>query len=277
MKPDRLLPLVLACSAVACGGSAPPPKTDDTPKEEPRRRGNNAGGPTMSQELGSIDQRAVEQTFDRLQNKLESCHRQGRQRVEYLAGDVKVFLRIGGDGRVKYGYFEESTLGARDTEKCILETFRATDWPKPIGGEAEVRNGFGWPGGSERAPTTWGPEKVTGALEEAKDVKRSVDKCKAGASGDYKVTAYVEPGEIEEEEPPPAAAPAKGAGKGSAGKKDAKAEKKTAREHGGKFKTIGVTPPGKDGADKVDCIADALQKLSLPSPGSYAAKVSFSL
>ena len=77
----------------------------------------------MEQELGSIDERAVERKFDELQGKLEGCHKQGRSRVEYLAGDVKVFLRIGKDGRVKYSFFEESTLGDRETEKCLLDLF----------------------------------------------------------------------------------------------------------------------------------------------------------
>jgi hypothetical protein len=252
----------------------------------------------MSQELGSIDQRAVEQTFAKLQGKLESCHSQGRGRVEYLSGDVKVFLRIGQDGRVKYGWLDESTLGDRDTEKCLIDLFQATQWPKPQGGEAEVRNGFGWPAGSERQPTPWGPEKVTAALEDDKDSKKNVEKCKSGVSGDFRVTAYVEPGEVdgdvahdpksdgktaESKTGDGKTADGKGAGKGPP-KKDGKHDngkpndkKPAPKEHGGKFKAIGVSPPNKEGAEKVDCVVEALKGLSLPSPGSYAAKVTFQL
>ena len=46
---------------------------------------------------------------------------------------------------------------------------------------------------------------------------------------------------------------------------------------GGKFKSLGVAAPNKEGAEKVDCLVDALKNLSLPSPGSYAAKVKFAL
>lgn len=266
---------------------APEPAQEEAPKPE------SSGAPTVEQELGSIDQRAVEKKFDDLQTKLEACHQQGRTRVEYLAGDVKVFLRVGKDGRVKYSFFEDSTLGDRATEKCLLDLFAATDWPKPIGGEAEVRNGFGWPAGSERPPTSWGAEKVTSALDEDREAKKGVAKCKSGISGDFHVTAYVEPGEVDEEHTAPAKAPAhaepKGHGKGGkkqahkAGKADKKgshaadAPAKSGEQHGGKLKAIGVAAPNKEGAERVDCIVDALHGLSLPSPGSYAAKVTFSL
>lgn len=274
--------LLVALGAPACGGSTPPPKTDEQPRETPKKTAG--GGPSVSQELGSIDQRAVEQTFDKLQSKLETCHSQGRSRVEYLSGDVKVFLRIGQDGRVRYGYFDESTLGDRETERCLLDLFGATGWPAPEGGEAEVRNAFGWPGGSERPPTPWGPEKVAGALEADKDVSAAVEKCKAGTPGEFRMTAYVEPGDVAAVQHGSGAGAgrsngaghAKGGGKKGSGKK-AGDGKKAAVEHGGRFKSIGAAPPGKDGAEKVDCVIEALKPLSLPSPGSYAAKVTFSL
>jgi hypothetical protein len=272
----------LAVAALAaCGGSTPPPKTEDTAKDEAPAREPSSGGASVSQELGSIDQRAVEQTFERLQSKLEGCHTQGRERIEYLAGDVKVFLRIGQDGKVKYSFFDESTLGDRETEKCILDVFAATDWPKPQGGEAEVRNGFGWPGGSERPPTPWGPEKVSSALDGDKDTKKAVAKCKTGGAGDFRVTAYVEAGEPENQHGSGKGAgksSGKGAGKGGGGKKHGKkGAAKGGAEHGGKFKALGVAPPSKEGAEKVDCVVEAIRGLSLPSPGSYAAKVTFTL
>ena len=257
---NRSLLALLALGAIACGSKPPPPpeppKTDDDTAARP-------SGPTpqVEQELGSIDQRAVERKFGALQGELEKCHQQGRDRVEYMSGDVKIFMRVGKDGKVRYSYFEESTLGDRDPEKCILDVLGRASWPQPQGGEAEVRNGFGWGPGGERAPTPWGPEKVMGALDEAKDVKKDVQKCKAGVKGDFIVTAYVEHDESAAEEKPKAG-----------GKKHGK---KAGKDHGGKFKTIGIIPPNKDGADKVDCIVDALKPLRLPTPGSYAAKVSF--
>jgi hypothetical protein len=274
--------------ALACGsfvllagcGSSPPPKVEEPVKEDSRP---SSSGPKlqMSQELGSIDQRKVEQTFSSLVNgALEGCHKQGRDRVEYLTGDVKVFLRIDGNGRVKYGFFEDSTLGDRETEKCIMGIFNGTTWPKPDGGEAEVRSGFGWGPGGEREPTAWSSDKVTSALVDAKDVKKDVDKCKRGITGDFRVTAYVEADEGDgagsggggkHHKAKPAAKPKPKAGSGG------KPSGGGTKEAGGRFKALGIAPPNKEGAEKIDCLVDALKPLELPSPGSYAAKVTFSL
>jgi hypothetical protein len=280
LKP-RTLVCVVALSA--CGGSTPPPKTEDTAKPEAARvqtGGGNTGGPMVEQELGSIDPKAVEKTFDRLlQGNLESCHKQGRDRIEYLSGEAKVFVRVGKDGKARYTFFDESTIGDRDTEKCVLDTLSGADWPKPQGGEAEVRSSFSWSGGSERAPSPWTPEKASGAVAEDSAAKGAIEKCKSGVSGTFRVTAYVEPGEPDPAAPADAAASEAhaGHGKGAGKKPEHKASAKPGHQHGGKFKAIGVTPPGKEGADKVDCIVDVLKSVSLPSPGSYAAKVTFTL
>jgi hypothetical protein len=40
---------------------------------------------------------------------------------------------------------------------------------------------------------------------------------------------------------------------------------------------VGVAPPNKDADAKADCIVDAVKGWIMPSPGAYAAKVTFSL
>jgi hypothetical protein len=138
-----------------------------------------------------------------------------------------------------------------------------------------------WTGGDERQPAAWTPDKVTGALAKDKAAKEAVDKCTAGATG-FKVPGYVEPGEIEGKgEPAPDAEPKKpGGAPGPANKKGGKPEKKKAEpefEHGGRFKSVGMSVNSKANAEKIDCLVDALKTLSLPSPGSYVAKVTFTL
>lgn len=270
----RFVATMLAAAVVGCG-SSPPPKVEE-PVQESSRPQRSGPTPQVAQELGSIDQRKVEQTFANLQTgQLETCHTQGRDRIEFLTGDVKVFLRIDGNGRVKYGYFEDTTLGDRDTEKCIMGVFGSTSWPKPEGGEAEVRSGFGWGPGGEREPTSWSSDKVTTALVEAKDVKTDVDKCRSGVKGDFRVTAYVEADEGGDHGAKHGASKSKPAAKPKAPAN--KHAKHGSAETGGRFKAIGVAAPSKEGAEKIDCIIDALKPLELPSPGSYAAKVTFSL
>jgi hypothetical protein len=260
----RAAVVLFGLGLAACGGGQEAKAPVDDGQEESSARPSGPL-PQVQQELGSIDQSAVERTFERLHHgPLEKCHQEGRQRVEYLSGDVKIFLRIDQAGKVRYGWLEESTLGDHETEACIFGALRRASWPKPTGGEAEVRYGFGWDPGDERAPTPWGPEKVLGALEAGHDVQKDVKKCKAGISGDFIVTGYVE----HDDEPEPASAkPGKKHGKRGA------AEAAGA----GKWKSLGVSPPNKEGAEKVECVVDALKPLRLPTPGGYAAKVTFAL
>jgi hypothetical protein len=202
-----------------------------------------------SQELGTIDEDATNKTFQSLQDKLLGCQKDGMQRVEFLAGDAKFFLRIAQDGSVRWAYLEDSTLGDRDTEKCMLQVLSGALWPKPDGGEAEVQKALTFDGGDARPPVPWQSSKVSNVL--ANEAGEAL-KCKAGARGVYKVTAYVEP------------APEKVKGH------------KHANGHG-KVLAVGVAPPNKDADAKADCIVDAVKGWIMPSPGAYAAKVTFSL
>lgn len=229
----------LSLSAVACGGETPAPKTptDDT-TEGPARPAKRGPKLAVSQELGEIDPKAAEAAIDRAMPQIQKCHKAGTQRVEYLAGDVKVFVRLDARGKVRWAYFEESTIGDRQTEKCMLDALSNAPWPAPTGGEAEVRKGFGFDAGDARPPADWPADKVSGLASG----DAGVQKCKSGVSGTFKVTAYVEP----------------------AG-------------DGGKISAVGVAPPSQDAEAQVDCLVDALRSLKVPSPGSYAAKVSFTL
>ena len=241
-----LASLVVVGASLSSSGCGAPPPPREAPKEAPPPP---PPAPVVEQELGSIDEDAVERTFAKNGEALEACHSDGRARVPYLAGDVKLFLRIDRTGRVRYGFFEASSLGDRDTEKCILAALSAVSFPAPIGGEAEVRHGFGWEGGQERAPAPFDADKIQKALASAAGVRSRVEQCKRGARGDLAVTAYVEPG-----------------GKGKKSRGGAK----------GHFRALGVAASTRDAADKSDCLVAALRELPLPSPGSFAAKVTFS-
>jgi hypothetical protein len=239
---------------VACGGSPPPkepePPTQAAPPPKP------AAPMKSSQELGQIDEDATNRTFQSLQDKLLNCQKDGITRVEFLAGDAKFFLRIAQDGSVRWAFLEDSTLGDRDTEKCMLQVVSTARWPQPDGGEAEVQKSISFDsGGDTRPPVSWRSDKVAGVVEQE---GHGAMKCKGTTHGIFKVTAYVEPGE----------------GGGGGGKKHA---------HGGgggphgKVVAVGVAPPNKDGESQADCIADAVKDWKMPSPGGYAAKVTFSL
>ncbi len=188
----RVLPclrvsIVLGASLVACGGG-PPPKAPEPAQEEPHA----VSVPLRtSSELGEVDPAAVKRAFSALDDKFLDCQKHSLDRVELLAGSVKFFLRIGSDGSAKWAYLEESELGDRETEKCLLDVVTSARWPKPDSGDAEARYGMELPLQTTRPPNDWGPEKVTGALTRSRD---AIDRCKAGTSASFHATVYVGPG-----------------------------------------------------------------------------------
>lgn len=262
----RLAAVIVSVSLMACG-SAPPPSAPPPPAPAPTQA-PPYDAPVMSQELGSIDDGAVQETFAKLGAELEACHSAGRGRVGQLAGDVSIFLRIDARGQAKYAYLESSTLGERGTEKCILDLVLRTTWPTPKGGEAEVRHSLGWDAGDERKPLSWESEKVTFALDASSPTRRALDRCKRGSRSTVALTGYVVNGAPPPAQPDPA----------RPGKNKPKRRKPTRaqREPVGHFKALGGASPDQDGADRVDCAIAIAKELRLPSPGSTTAKVSFS-
>lgn len=171
--------------AGACGG-APPPKAPEAAKDDapaPQRQLK------MKSELGTVDPDAVTRAFHRLDDQFTACQTQGLQRVEVLAGSLKFFLRIGEDGSAKWAYLEESDLGDRDTEKCLLDAVMGATWPKPDGGDAEARYTLELQA-QGRPATDWSSDKVAAALGKAGN---ALDQCTSGTSG-FKGTLYVGPG-----------------------------------------------------------------------------------
>lgn len=235
-----LLTFVAAFALVPACGHEEPVKAPEPVSTTPRAH----TGPklNMTSELGSIDDRAVQKTFERITPAFDSCRKTAQKRLSFVAGDVAFFIRVGTDGKVKYSYFEQSTLGDYDAERCLLDVVDGTEWPVPEGGEAEVRyKGYGFDlDQNVRGPFDWNADKVAASLGKHKD---ELDKCIEGTSdAKFSVTAYVEP----------------------AGKD-------------GKVQAAGVAVSNKEGAAKIKCVLDAVKGIKMPSPGSYASKVTFAL
>jgi hypothetical protein len=203
----------------------------------------------VKQELGDIDEDALKRAFASAGDALRACHEQGRARVRGEGGDARVMMRVGEDGRLRYAYFEESTLGDRDTEKCVLDALGAAAWPKPRGGEAEVRHELSLEEGPERAPE-WQGEEPARALARSKKTSAEVHKCRAGVAGAFRITAYVKT-VVPKPAPRRKAAPV------------------------AQLVAVGVVPPGKPGEERADCVAKALRELRLAPTGAPLSKVKF--
>jgi hypothetical protein len=181
----------IACFATTanCGGDAPPPRAPDTYRE-PESPPPKPALSTRS-ELGTVDPDAVKQVFHLLNDRFSKCQESRLEHIEVLSGPVKFFVRIGEDGAARWAYLEESELGDRDTEKCLVAAALEARWPRPQGGEAEVRYSMDLPLQASRPPNDWNSDKVVRALVSH---GHAIAECKAGASVPFRATMYVGPG-----------------------------------------------------------------------------------
>jgi hypothetical protein len=235
IRASRLAWLVtLGCLSLACGESAPTAKTADDRAEDHEQKG---AGPSVSSEIGGLDEDKVDAAFKSSLDGLQRCLTEGASRVELLGGSVAFFVKIDLTGRADSAYLEKSTLGDRDTEKCMLNALRSRHWPKPVGGEHGLaRKSFDFdPPNDVRAPAEYDRDHLEKGLGK---ISSKLASCK-GARGRYEATIYV--------------------------------------ATDGSVLAAGVTPPDETGEDSVDCLVSTLKSASFPSPGSWPAKITFTL
>ena len=217
-----------------CGAAEPPPEAP-APAAMARKASRPKSNMRVSGQLGSLDNRKVDQTFDRLMPKFQTCIVEGASRVEFLGGHMRFLVRIREDGSIKWAYVPETTVGDRDTEKCMLAAIRGASWPPPIDGEGQAEKTFDFdPSPDVRDPVPWTSDRVAGALAQGRP---KLAECTRGVRGRYRATAYV--------------------------------------QTNGSVISAGVAPPDERGEQTADCVANAIKELKFPSPGSWPAKVTF--
>ncbi len=235
---ETLCAILIGCVAsAACGGAeTQEPKTASdvtTAARAPDR-------PTMSAsaEIGALDEGRVSSTFHGALGGLQRCLTEGARKNELLGGDIAFLVKIGSTGKVVHAHAERSTLGDRDTEKCMLHVLEKKQWPEPEGGDVGIaRSSFSFDmPNDERPPTEWEPERVQGDIATVTD---KIDKCKRGARGKLTATVYVDPD--------------------------------------GAAVSAGIASSDDSGESAADCIVAVLKEAKYSSPGSWPAKVTFPL
>ena len=219
----------------ACGGQEPPARAPEPPSEVPIDEPSRIA---VSSEIGGLNEEKVDKTFQSALSDFQRCLDNGAKRVEFLGGSVNFFLEINGEGKVDHAHLEKSTIGDRETEKCLLGSLRSRRWPKPVGGlHGLARKSFDFdPPNDVRAPTAWESDRMASVIGK---LSKQLAACKNGQHGTFEGTLYV--------------------------------------ATDGSVLSAGVTPPDNAGESAVDCLVDALKGAALPSPGSWPAKVTFSL
>lgn len=230
------LAAALSFAIVSCGATEPPPKAAAPEAPKPVARTKPKPRLSISGQLGSLDQGKVDEAFNRLMPKFGDCLSQGASRVEFIGGHVKFFVRIALDGTAKWAYLSESTIGDRDTERCMLVAAKSARWPVPLEGEGQAQKAFDFdPSPDVRDAIPWATDRVAKALTTA---RAKLGQCTQGAPGRYHATVYV--------------------------------------QTNGTTLSAGVAPPNERGeSGGVDCLVDVLKGMKFPSPGSWPAKVTF--
>jgi hypothetical protein len=234
----RALPVVLVLLLAGCG-SAPPPPPKEAPPTAPTAR-KESKVPDIKGEIGALDEKAVSKTFEKLLRRVEECQdrrRKENDKLDFLAGDVALEVRVKEDGSAREAFLVRSTIGDRVVEKCIVDAAKTASWPQPVGGrEGIAKNEFTLPQKSEREAVPWDPSKIEKAVSKSKSQLRA---CTAGKKGPFVVTAYV--------------------------------------DSDGKVIAAGSPQPTDGTDVVADCLADATKGVKMPSPGGWPAKVTFNV
>ncbi|MBX3272874.1 MAG: AgmX/PglI C-terminal domain-containing protein [Sandaracinaceae bacterium] len=231
--------VLVALALAACGGA------EESGAQEESSSASSAGGErrrepddglAISGLMGTIRQDQVQNALNPRMPRFQRCFEQRMRAVELLGGDIRLAFRIRVDGTVLWVYPAESDIGDRDTERCVLEVAASTQFPRPSGGEAEFRWGFGLDiADGVRPPLHWQADALGRAADAARQLGRQ---CQARGEG-HTITAYIAPG--------------------------------------GALLAAGGTMPDETATDALECILAGVRALPLPDPGSYPAKITFTV
>jgi hypothetical protein len=189
-------------------------------------------------ELGGLDERAAEQSFRDSLDGLEACIQDGVQRLEFIGGSIEFAVKVDSTSHAADVWAADSTLGERETEKCMFNALRSVAWPAPQGGVFGIaRNSFDFrPRRGVKVPAVWDAGKVSRVLARLDD---RINECRGERAERLLITLYI--GE------------------------------------GGKALGGGAASEGPVDEQAVDCIVAALLAADYPAPEQAPTKVRFQL
>jgi hypothetical protein len=232
--------MAAACALVlcaACGGDPEPQTAEPVATSGQEQAAAPRAGMEVEGLMGTIPERKVHAALEPKLGAFQRCFAQGARAVELIGGGMEFYFRVGRDGRVEWVYPRGSSIGHRATEQCLLSTARSTRFPEPKGGDAAE---VAWSFEIDVAEDVRPPvEWETSQVEPVLQEQRAtLDACGL-AEGALTVTAYIAPG--------------------------------------GSVLAAGAAAASPDAAEQIDCALAAIAAWPMPDPGSYAAKVSFSV
>lgn len=128
---------------LGCGGSAPPPanpaKLAPAPEAKAPPKPAASRGVEVTGLEGTLQAYDVRETMNRRLDALAACQQERIRRVRHLAGSIELAIHVRTDGSVSRADVIESDLGDVATERCIAQVTLETRFPRPHGGEADVK------------------------------------------------------------------------------------------------------------------------------------------
>jgi hypothetical protein len=230
--------LALAGIAVACGPDKPADSAADQSNEQDTDNYDPTEGISAMAEVGALPEEQAVNAFKDSFPAIQDCFIRGAERIEFLGGDIAFFIQVNAAAEAEYIYAKETTIGDRETETCMIRALKKADWPAPVGGLVGIaENSFGFEMTGDVRPPV--PWDSSQVEAALAENANAIAECKAGGGGSFTATVYV--------------------------------------DNDGKAISAGVSAPDKESEAHSDCIVDVLKQATYPSPGSWPAKVTFSL
>lgn len=222
---------------IACGGSEPPPRAPEVQANDDEDEDNAREVGAMA-EIGGMPEEETAAAFRAAFDPIQRCFIDGARKLEYLGGQIAVQVRVGKQGKVEAVFAESSTLGDRETERCMLKALEDSDWPAPVGGLVGLaQNSFEFEmTGDVRAPVAIAEFDSGQALSEH---RAALAECKGSVKDGFTATVYI--------------------------------------DTDGTALAAGIAAPSAEAETKSDCLVGVLRRAKYPSPGSWPGKVTFSL
>jgi hypothetical protein len=240
MKSTTLIRFAGAAAAVLMfvGCGGSTPPPKAAPQPDDARPPSHAVVPEVSAEIGALSEDDVTRTFASCMGGLQQCLDAGAKRVEYLGGSVGFAIKVDQSGHLSDARIDQSTLGDHQTEQCMLDVLKAKSWPKPVGGKTGLASkSFDFDPPNDVRAPTDWSSDRIG--DALSKLSSKISDCKKSSSGNFTATMYV--------------------------------------DTSGKALSVGVAPPDTASEGAVDCLVEVLESAKYPSPGSWPAKVTFTL
>jgi hypothetical protein len=189
-------------------------------------------------QLGTLPQGVVSRVVRDATTSLAECYTRRHQSMPFLAGAITLKLRVGNDGAVRYALPIESTLGDRETERCMVDRAQTLHFTEPCGGEAEVTFPLELEASEDARPAT--PVPASRLEATLREHRAAVARCTAGTTGaSFRVTLYLTPE--------------------------------------GRVASSGTSIPSPEAVPAADCITREVASWRVPSPGSWYARTTLEL